>query len=159
MCLILRKHDKVRKAILPKLVWKVVHIANEDNWIGPFQRYTYHKFEECLKAKEITSSGTVPIKHLIITENFYGDKVIKYGFHASRSFYKAKSNVSVFAKYRNFEIGLNMITVPCIIPKGAEYCKGDYHEIVSTDIIVFKNFRDLIKNRIELLCTTSRDCL
>jgi len=151
MCLALRKYSKVRVARFPKLVWKIVQITDKDDWVGPFQKYNYHKFEECLRAEEITANGTVPIKRLIITENYFGDKVINYGFHAFRSFYEAKSKVSVFIEYRNFERGLNLVAVPCIIPKGAEYCKGKYCEIVSTDIIVFKNFRDLIKNRIEFI--------
>ena len=56
---------------------------------------------------------------------------IEEGFHAFRTYKKAKSS--------------NLKFYPCIIPEGSEYGLGIHSDIVSTRIIVFSSFIKFLK--------------
>lgn len=112
MCLYLfNKEAKIEIADKNIHVYKtVLRSSSENMWIAPIMK-TVHEFDKELEA----------CNHLVI-ENIkdYNCRVINNGFYA-------------YIKDTYSHI------VDAIIPKGAEYCIGEYGEIVSNKMIVFSS--------------------
>lgn len=103
-------------------------------WFGPFFGHD-QPYNKLLTAKRTTGFNEYEdIKCLTILE---GGRIYE-GYH-SHSEYKEKY-------YENYHIALT--TKICVIPKGAEYCKGFTDELVSTHIIVFENKKEYKKYRL-----------
>jgi len=113
MCLYLfNKEAKIEISDKNTHVYKIVLRSSSENmWVAPIMK-TAHEFDKELEACD----------HLVIENNRdYNCRVINRGFHA----YIKGKKVST--------------TINAIIPKGAEYCIGEYGEVVSNKIIVFSS--------------------
>lgn len=82
-------------------------------WNSPYMN-TWHRFNKVLEAVEHLEQKIYYISGL---------RTISRGFHAYTDTSKIDGNLKVHA----------------IIPKGAEYCRGNYGDIVSNRLIVFSS--------------------
>ena len=128
MCLIVKSGCKIEIAEKDITTYKYI-ISYEDYWTGIFFSnfpFAYNKLQKakclCLESDELY----VTMEHLRVKDSGYGS-VITEGFHS----YIREPNHFPFDK-----------KVICIIPKGSEYCFGEYDKIVSNQIIVFKTKED-----------------
>lgn len=118
MCLIIPDGESIKTAKKSITVYKRVDKRTKF-WIP------YHIIGGTFKYNEILTAlsyGT-PIEHLSIRRSGFNIRCIDAGFHC------------VTTDSPKWYLCPNVI---CIIPKGAEYCKGD-EDIVSTKLIVFKH--------------------
>lgn len=134
MCLIVKESCKIEIAEKDITTYKCIY-GGKDSWCGIFYSYSRFLYNEIQKAKvslEIESLLVdnidelyIDLKHLQIEDG----NIINEGFH---------SHVNS-CKSTDFK------TAICIIPKGSEYCFGEYNDIVSNQIIVFKTKEDYDK--------------
>lgn len=127
MCLYIK--DGCRIEIAKKDITTFKSVLQRDNCWEPVNRgrelYEYNKI---LTARERPYTYKDTIEHLKIVNEYE----IHEGFH---------SMVSYKPYYNNI----------CIIPKGSEICYGDYNDIVSLHIIVFKNRLNYLKYKLAKL--------
>jgi hypothetical protein len=152
MCLYVKKNHDVETNIRPRLVWKWVSDLDKDdprfkeNWKS-ICKGSYHRYDEELRATILCemSTGYKVIEHLIIDKTIGWDKtesrIVRGGFHSFRNPFTAL--FSFIYKYSPRLPEEHM--VPCIIPAGTEIVKGENCEIVSRDIIVFRDLRSALK--------------
>lgn len=132
MCLYLKEGEKVRVARKNILVKKwVIPTINSNSWFPVFREETGElEFNKVLKAKCLDSE----MKLVDLDGLKVNGGMIDSGFHSYRlfadpfSFYK-RSGTKYYA----------------VIPRGSEYAKGGYGDIVSTQIIVFSNLWEYLK--------------
>lgn len=152
MCLYVKKNCDVETNTRPRLVWKWVSNLDKNDplfneiWKSIFKGSS-HRYDEELRATVLCEMSTEykVIEHLIIDTVFGWDRtesrIVRGGFHAFRNLFTAL--FSIIYKYSPRLPGEHM--VPCIIPAGTEIVKGENCEIVSRDIIVFRNLRSALK--------------
>lgn len=149
MCLIVKEGCKPEIAEKDILCFKVVEEYSMETWIPCYISTTMtFSYNTVINAKKISypNPPTVEIisdiKHLevcnLVPEDIYqAVETIYNGFHSNRDFLSACfHNIGGFIKI-------------CIIPKGAEYCLGNDHDIVSTQLIVFSNLKEYIKYKLK----------
>ena len=136
MCLIVKKGCKIE--IAEKDITTYKHVYDDGNyWNGIFYSYPRFLYNEIQKAKysdqlwllldDNDIDTYTELKHLQREKHNDGTIVINEGFQS----YVKESNHFLYSK----------IAI-CIIPKGSEYCFGEYSDIVSNQIIVFKTKED-----------------
>ena len=141
MCLTLKKSrtDIAKRNIV---CWKVVNPIEDVvplQWLPKQISYTgAYEFNKVCRARKNEGSGVITLDKWTLREidcleikHQEGFLIIEEGFHAYRTYKKAKSS------------GLDFY--PCIIPRGSEYGLGVYDDIVSTRIIVFSSFIKFLK--------------
>ena len=151
MCLTVKKGCKPEIAEKDILCFKIVRECSRETWIpyyiGLIDDRTMFSYNTVINAKKISypNPPTVEIisdiKHLevcnLVPEDIYSSvKTIYNGFHSNRNF--------LSACFYNIRGSIKL----CIIPKGAEYCLGDNHDIVSTQLMVFSNLKEYIKYKL-----------
>lgn len=117
MCLVVKDGCKVEKAKNDIKVYKF--IKKHRNYWNPWYQQESVRFNYCQPIKAL-GVDLHPIKNLTIYHFRLIDAICE-GFHS-------RVNSS----------GYQTNTI-CIIPKGSEICYGDKNDIVSTQLIVFKN--------------------
>lgn len=148
MCLIVKENAKIKIAHKPILTWKYVS-AYPTNWSSMlYNTDEVHEYGvPCQGNKKIVAGYEIKkeaIEHLEIRSpmhTYHG--MVSYGFH---SYY---SPLKLRREYCNAHVNYQMR--PCVIPKGSETVDGVDGDVVSTQIIVFKNLwqaiKYIIKNR------------
>ena len=117
MCLIVKSGCKIEIAKEPIIVKKAVFKDYQFLWLKLWEadvRHTIHRYNRILR-------GT---RHLEINSN----QQINQGFHACIKECTVLNNPGIDNRVRW-----------AVIPKGAEYCLGEYNEIVANKMIVFNN--------------------
>ena len=128
MCLLVKEGCKIEIAEKDITTYKCVY-DGENYWCGIFYSHPRFLYNEVQKAKHLKLGVielSIDLEHLQI-ENC---GIINEGFH---------SRVNPCGSPVN-SIVIKMAI--CIIPKGSEYCFGEYDDIVSNQIIVFKTEED-----------------
>lgn len=123
MCLVVKKGCKIEIAEKDITTYKYINNYDENYWCGIFYPYPRFLYNEIQKAKYSFSLYDRNLEHLRIEKC----RIINEGFH---------SHINPYGSY--FTIKKTF----CIIPKGSEYCFGEYDDIVSNQIIVFKTKED-----------------
>lgn len=118
MCLIVKDGCKVERAKNDIKVYKFIN--KHRNYWNPWYHQESVRFNYCKPIKAL-GVDLHPIKNLTIYHFRHIDAIYE-GFHS-------RVNSSVYQT--------NTI---CIIPKGSEICYGTHEDIVSNQIIVFKNY-------------------
>jgi len=160
MCLTVKEGCKPEIAEKDILCFKIVRECSMETWrpyyisIGYKKLATIDKYKMMtfpynivINAKKISypNPPTVEIisdiKHLevcdLVPEGIYSSvETIYNGFHSNRNF--------LSACFHNIGGSIKL----CIIPEGSEYCLGDDHDIVSTQLIVFSNLKEYIKYKL-----------
>ena len=124
MCLIVKEGCKIEIAKEDITTYKCVRNFKE-YWRGLFYPRQIFLFNQVQQARRITSF----VDHLELDNDGRGYDTISSGFH---SYLDRDSNSEEFI---------------CIIPKESEYCLGEYRQIVSNKIIVFRTEDDYFKYR------------
>ena len=117
MCLVVKDGCKIERAKNDIKVYKLID-KHHDYW-KPVYCQRYRRFEYC---KSITAYDlySLPIKNLKICHYRFKYEIYE-GFHSRVKRYYLTNTI-------------------CIIPKGSEICYGTHKDIVSNQIIVFKNY-------------------
>jgi len=164
MCLTVKRGCKPEIAEKDILCFKIVRECSRKTWIPHYISIINYRmmfsYNTVINAKKIsyphppsvTGTGYYEletpvveiisdIKHLevcnLVPEDIYSSvETIYNGFHSNRGF--------LSACFHNIGGSIKL----CIIPKGAEYCLGDNHDIVSTQLIVFSNLKEYIKYKL-----------
>ena len=129
MCLIVKEGCKIEIAEKDITTYKCIN-EHENYWTGVFYRSPSFAYNKLQKAKHLCLDVHADIDHLQIERHGNGI-IIDEGFHSLIN----KDGYS-FATFKK---------AICIIPKGSEYCFGEYDDIVSNQIIVFKTIGDYEK--------------
>jgi len=119
--------------------WKYVVEEGLSRWSGPYYggKFEYGKRVVAEAAWEMKTVGRLCVEPYRTTR---GKKIkcVEEGFHSFRNPVAAWS----------FNVGGDYLLYKklkwCVIPKGAEYCKGRECQMVSTDIVVFRSFGDYL---------------
>ena len=130
MCLVT---DKKKTSIAKRdiTVFKSV-VSNKDNtrWHGPIYDEFSFPFNEIVTAKD---RHNIEIDSLDLKDS---------KFNANRYYI----NEGLYSTSSIFINSSDHICI-CIIPKGSEYCRGYYSEMVSLKIIVFSSYKEYFKYR------------
>lgn len=130
MCLIVKQGCVPEIAQKDITCWKVVDIDHiQQIWMPCIYTYNHAVFP-LNKVSTALDESYEGITHLTIEKSpcLYSVRNINYGFHA-------KTHVKTLV-LPNYNI--------CIIPKRAEYCLGEYDDIVATKMIVFGTLFDYL---------------
>ena len=144
MCLRVKKGCRPEIAKKDITTWKyVVDTFNVNRSWKPVFRGGYLPYDEPVTAEEWNERcDRVPVSKLHVREYAsvkYGE--IFTGFHSLRNLWGVFNMLGVLGHMRQYSLKW------CIIPKGAEYCKGTHGEIVSTGIIVFRSFSNYLNHK------------
>jgi hypothetical protein len=121
MCLFVKEDSEIQVAEEPIAVFKNVD-CGFFCWYSPmYDRETKRKYNTKLKACD-------HLKIRILSKR----AAINEGFHAFRTISAPQHSRCTFPKF-------------AVIPKGAEYCYGEYDDVVATEIIVFRTKRQFYK--------------
>ena len=117
-------------------VWKEVSwFSRNSMWVPPIYSYAGElEYNKILAPYNLLSNEKVQHLKVILDKDYFSgmeEMRIEQGFHAYR-------------KIKHGELTLKI----AIIPRGYEYCVGLDNDIVSSQIIVFKDFWDYIKWRL-----------
>jgi hypothetical protein len=126
MCLFIKRGCKPEIAQKDILCYKLVedHVRYWKPRIRAFNvKYPYNKIltaeSYSYSDNELRLINHLEIRNWIICGNIR--ETIEYGFHA------------------DYDCGRRLGSVPCIIPKGTEYCLGESDDIVAVNMIVFRS--------------------
>lgn len=127
MCLIVKQGCVPEIAQKDITCWKTVDMYPlQQVWMPCIYTYTHDMFP--LNKVATALNCHEEIEHLAIEKSPHGlcsVRYINYGFHAKTTHTLPNHNI-------------------CIIPQGAEYCLGEYGEIVATKMIVFGTLFDYL---------------
>lgn len=131
MCLFPKEQRKIAEK--PITVFKV--IGEEKKYLfGLIKRWYSPIYETGVPRKY--GKILIGCKNLDIKQNLDGKNYIDTGYHTYESQVKALDSFA-YARSRQIKPGL--------IPRGAEYCEGEYGDIVSNQLILFENLEKLEK--------------
>lgn len=131
MCLYIKEGCHIETAKKDKVTFKDVIDQKDHGWEPSYRGCELYEYNKVLTARKLPYTPIDTIEHL--QEECEREKsVICEGFHSR-------------VKKTRF---CNKI---CIIPKGSEICYGEYNDIVSLHIIVFKNTFSYLKYRLAKL--------
>lgn len=135
MCLTVKKGCKPKIAKKDITCWKAVTEGVGCWYPVWYNQYSYPYNETC---------NAMKCRQKVLTNLYVIDQwnEIDEGLHAFRNLYGilyaliSESYIPVDDMF-DFKI--------CIIPEGAEYCKGTHGQIVTTQMIVFSSFKEYLK--------------
>ncbi len=132
MCLYAKGEIKTAKKNI--YCYKSIIETENGKWTGVFYNVKYFVFNEILTAQTTNGfNGFKDIDHLFL---FSGNRIYE-GFHAA-----FKANRVPQQWFRKCPVKR------CVIPKGSEYCEGLNDDVVSKNIVVFKNNTQYILYRL-----------
>lgn len=140
MCLTVLPGCKPQIAKHDITCWKYVVEEGLSRWSGPYYggKFEYGKRVVAEAVWKMKTVGRLRVERYLTTR---GKKIkcVDEGFHSFMNpvgawlFNVSRGDWLLYKKLKW-----------CVIPKGAEYCKGRESQMVSTDIVVFRSFGDYL---------------